>query len=210
MKNLKQHWEDLYGKRADNEVSWFQENPITSLNLIKKYCSESKDKSIIDVGGGNSRLITELVKMSLNNLSVLDISKEALERSRQRIPSAPVKWIESSILDFHSEDEIYLWHDRAVFHFLITKEDIDRYVRIAKQSILMGGYLILATFSETGPKICSGLPIAQYSKSRFCQLFEPEFQMLECFEEVHHTPFDTEQNFIWIVFKRTSYETNNS
>jgi hypothetical protein len=202
MSNSKQYWDNIYIDKKDNEVSWFQENPITSLNLIKKYSSNNKDLSKIDVDGGNSMLTAQLVKNGYSKLYVLDISKKALDRSQERIPNAPIVWIESNILDCDSIKDINIWHDRAVFHFLTKEEDIKKYVALAKNSVIKNGYLILSTFSESGPEKFSGLPITQYTEIKFRNLFESTFELQECFEEEHNTPFNTQQDFIWIVFKK--------
>ena len=202
MENSKQHWENIYANKGDNEVSWYQEEPRTSIAIIDKYCKGKKEKSIIDVGGGNSMLADELIRRNYTNLCVLDISGKALDRSKERIPDSPIRWIENNILDCELMGSMEIWHDRAVFHFLTEKSDIEKYVKIVKQSIVKDGYLIIATFSENGPEKCSGLPITQYSEVKFRNLLEPEFSLEECFEETHKTPFETEQNFIWVVFKR--------
>jgi ribosomal protein L11 methylase PrmA len=202
MDNIKQHWEGIYSNKQDNEVSWFQENPEVSLSLIEKYSYSQKNLSIIDIGGGNSLLSIKLADRGFKKLSVLDISKAALERSRKRNPQASITWIETNILSGLVIENIDIWHDRAVFHFLTIKNDIHKYVSIASKAIVKNGYLILGTFSESGPKKCSGLPITQYSEKKFRELFEPNFEFIECFEEKHTTPFNSEQNFIWGVFKR--------
>lgn len=202
MKNIKQHWETIYNKKEDNEVSWFQENPEVSLTLIEKYSFGQKDLSVIDIGGGNSLLSGKLADRNYKKLCVLDISKAAIERSRKRNPKASIKWMETDILTCILIKEIDIWHDRAVFHFLTDKQDIQKYVSIASESVVKNCYLILGTFSESGPEKCSGLPITQYSEKKFRDLFEPNFELIECFEETHTTPFNSEQNFIWVVFKR--------
>jgi len=201
MRNIKQHWETIYESKADNEVSWFQKNPTTSIRLIETYCKD-KNSRIADIGGGNSLLAAALDKKQFKNITVLDISAKGLERSRRRIPNAPIKWVESDILNCPLVD-IEIWHDRAVFHFLTDVKYIKRYVDITSNEIVKGGYLILGTFSETGPEKCSGLTITQYSKTKFQSLFGEHFKLIECFNETHHTPFNTQQNFIWVVLQRS-------
>ncbi|TLX76966.1 methyltransferase domain-containing protein [Labilibacter sediminis] len=202
MKDAKQHWEKIYQTKGDHEVSWFQDKPELSMRLIQKYTGEEKDVAIIDVGGGNSLLAKVLVDSGYDNLSVLDISKCALERSKERILDAPVNWIESDILSYKFSYQFKVWHDRAVFHFLTAKNDIQKYIDQVSGAVVKEGYLILGTFSEEGPLKCSGLEITQYSKSKFKDLFEGNFELVECFDEVHKTPLGTDQNFIWVVFKR--------
>jgi len=200
MDELKIHWENIYNSKTDNEVSWFQEHPETSLNLIKKY-GESQ-QSIIDIGGGNSKLTYQLVQNGFDNITLLDISKRALERNLERLPNANINVIEKNILDLKLNEQVHIWHDRAVFHFLTKKVNIKKYAEVVTDSVESGGNLILATFSEFGPDKCSGLPITQYSEEKFVELFEPTFKLLECFNEIHKTPFNSEQNFIWVVFKK--------
>ena len=201
--NSKQHWETVYETKADQEVGWFQENPEVSVRLLEKYTS-AKDASIIDVGGGNSFLIKVLYDQGFSKLCILDISKKALERNKSRFgeKSESVNRIESNVLDFSSDKPFHTWHDRAVFHFLTTDNEINKYAEVAANNIVSGGFLILATFSLSGPKHCSGLPISQYSEKKFCTVFNDNFNLVECFEEVHTTPSGNPQNFIWAVFKR--------
>lgn len=200
--DTKLHWENIYANKADNEVSWFQEKPGTSLALIKKYSFNDKSVSIADIGGGNSVLALELVKNAFSNICVLDISAKALKRNRERVKDGKVKWVESNILACDELQNIEIWHDRAVLHFLTNEKDIRKYVQVASVSIIRGGYLLLGTFSEKGPDKCSGLPITKYSESKFRKFFGKDFSLTESFEEVHTTPFNTTQNFIWCVFKR--------
>lgn len=198
----KEHWERIYNTKTDNEVSWFQANPEVSITLIERYSGGNKEKSVIDIGGGNSLLASELVDRAYSNLSVLDISNTALQRSRDRIPNYPVNWIEGNILECDYLSDIDIWHDRAVFHFLTDRKDILKYVEIVTASIIKNGFLILGTFSELGPDKCSGLQVSQYSETKLTGLFETKFNLVECIDEVHITPFNTEQNFIWAVFRR--------
>lgn len=202
MSDNKLHWENIYTNKQDHEVSWFQEYPGISLDLVEKYCNGDHKKSIADIGGGNSLLVSELVKKGYENLCVLDISAAALERSRTRINSDKVEWINSDILNCDELNRIDIWHDRAVFHFLTDSDDIARYVDKVSETITIDGYLILGTFSETGPEKCSGLTVSRYSKTKFNQLFGQAFKLEECFEETHTTPFNTKQNFIWGVFRK--------
>jgi SAM-dependent methyltransferase len=197
--NSKQHWEKIYQSKADTEVSWFQPLPEYSLKLIEKFSYGNSQLSIADVGGGNSMLANELVKKGY----VLDISKASLERNKKRIPDAKINWVESDILEHDFREDIYIWHDRAVFHFLTHDKDVQKYYEIASTTISPGGYLILGTFSESGPVKCSGLPIRQYSKEKFEAVFGEKFTIEDCFSEEHITPFNTQQNFIWCILKRS-------
>lgn len=199
----KEHWETVYKTNADLDVGWYQEHPDTSVKLVEKY-STKLDEAIIDVGGGNSHLSRILSEKGYTNLTVLDLSSQALKRSKTRIgcEANQLKWIESDILDFEASHQYQVWHDRAVFHFLLAEDDTKKYAYVASKSIPKGGFLILGAFSLTGPKMCSGLPITQYCEEDFCKVFEKSFKLVECFENVHITPSGNAQNFIWVVFKK--------
>ena len=203
MTKRKQHWENVYETKGDQEVSWYQEIPVTSLNLIDSL-NLKKDDAIIDVGGGNSNLAVELSKKGFKNLSVLDISAKSLERTKLKLKQTTenVNWIVSDILEFQPSYKFSLWHDRATFHFLTEKEDIEKYVKLVEKTIKSDGLLIIATFSNTGPLKCSGLEITQYSKETLLGLFHDKLELIDAFDDVHKTPFETEQNFIYTVFKR--------
>ncbi len=201
--NRKQHWEAVYGTKSDQAVGWFQENPETSINLVEKYAPETEAR-IIDVGGGNSYLTKILFDLGYQNITVLDISSKALERSISRFGKniGKLSWVESDILEYVSPLPFQVWHDRAVFHFLTDEKEIYKYAEVAAKNILKDGFLFLGTFSLTGPQTCSGLEITQYSEKMFCGVFDDFFDLVECFENVHTTPSGNPQNFIWIVFKR--------
>ncbi|MFT6748070.1 MAG: 2-polyprenyl-3-methyl-5-hydroxy-6-metoxy-1,4-benzoquinol methylase [Glaciecola sp.] len=203
MKDFKTHWEGVYNSKSDQEVSWYEEVPETSLRLIKGV-NPSKSDAIIDVGGGNSNLTIEPSKEGFSNLSVLDISAKALERTKAKEggKSADVNWIVSNVVDFTPKDQFSIWHDRAVFHFLNQEEDIQKYVELVTSSVADSGVLILGTFSPEGPSKCSGLDIKQYSAKELEMLFQKGFKMEQSFQEVHKTPFDTEQSFTYVVLRK--------
>jgi hypothetical protein len=208
MANTKQHWENIYTNKSDNEVSWFQEKPQTTLKLIEKYTFNDKSISIADIGGGNSILTLELVEKGFSNISVLDISAKALDRNRERVKNVPIKWIECDVLTCNELNNLTIWHDRAVLHFLTNKDEIKKYVQIATKAIIANGYLIIGAFSETGPDNCSGLPVIKYSESLLKKVFEKDFDLVECFEETHTTPFNSKQNFIWGVLRKKDNENS--
>lgn len=199
----KVHWENVYKNKSDQQVSWYEELPLQSLELIEEL-SLDKNAAIIDVGGGNSNLTLELLKNKYTNLTVLDISNQALKRTQAKADNRKdeIQWICGDVLNFQPTFQYDLWHDRATFHFFTDKPDILKYIQIAQSSIKKNGYLILATFSMTGPKKCSGLDICQYSKETLNTLFEEDFTILKSFERMHQTPFETEQNFIYTVFQK--------
>lgn len=199
--NNEQHWENVYQHKTPKEVSWTQDKPNTSLNLIFS-CNPNKSASIIDVGGGDSKLVDFLLEEGFRNITVLDISTAALDRAKIRLgnKSHYVKWVVSDITNYTPDRKFDIWHDRATFHFLTTAEDINKYLNIAKHAT--NGHLIMGTFSDNGPKQCSGLDIKQYSEVQLVKQFEKAFQKIECIKEEHTTPFDTKQIFTFCKFKK--------
>ena len=197
----KKHWETVYLTKLPNEVSWTQENPKTSLDFIRE-THLGKSAKIIDIGGGDSKLVDFLLEEGYENISVLDISVKALERAQNRLGKSAEKihWIVSEITEFKPQLEYDIWHDRATFHFLITAEQIEKYVAIAEKCI--NGFLVIGTFSDQGPKKCSGLDIKQYSESELETLFSNRFKKIKCISENHVTPFQTTQNFTFCVFEK--------
>jgi 2-polyprenyl-3-methyl-5-hydroxy-6-metoxy-1,4-benzoquinol methylase len=203
MNKKKEHWEDVYKKKTDNQVSWYQVVPATSLRLINEL-HLSRDSSIIDIGGGNSNFTIDLQKMGYKNLCVLDISGLALMRTKEKMGDAAnaVNWIESDVLDLNELNKYDVIHDRATFHFLTHEDDIKKYVDIVSGAIIKGGHLVISTFSHTGPEKCSNLHVSQYSSSTLSLLFKENFVLTCSFNEVHTSPYQTTQDFIFCVFTR--------
>lgn len=201
--NRKNHWENIYDTKALEEVSWYQPTPETSLEFIKNLNLE-KDAAIIDIGGGDSLLVDFLLNLGYTNISVLDISEKAIERAKERLgeKAGMVKWIVSDITRFNPSEKYDVWHDRATFHFLISEEDISAYLEITGKAVKENGHLFIGTFSENGPKKCSGIEIRQYSEDSLNDTFGPEFQKINCFKVDHKTPFDTFQNFVFCSFQK--------
>lgn len=201
--DAKEHWENVWTTKKSNEVSWYQEYPQTSINLILP-TNPSKDAKIIDVGGGDSNLAETLLNLGFKNITVLDISANALERAKKRLgnKSSMVTWIESDILEFENDNRYDIWHDRALLHFLTSEENLKNYVKLVKQHVMQGGYLIISTFSTKGPIKCSGLDTRQYSKESIKELFSNEFEHVKSFEEEHVTPRGMGQIFTWNVFRK--------
>jgi hypothetical protein len=201
--DLKSHWENIYSSKKEDGVSWFQEHPKTSIDLIEKY-STDKSISIIDIGSGRSKILKNLIENGYDDLTYLDISQEACSKSKISLGNKQdlVQWHVENVLDFNIEKNFLIWHDRAVFHFLISKDDLEKYKQVALKNIVDGGYLILGTFSENGPKKCSGLNVSRYSPESLKKIFNPEFMMIESFAIDHKTPFDTNQNFLFSIFKK--------
>jgi 2-polyprenyl-3-methyl-5-hydroxy-6-metoxy-1,4-benzoquinol methylase len=203
MNKKKEHWEDVYGKKDDHQVSWYQDVPETSIRLINEL-QLSRDSSIIDIGGGNSNFTIELQKMGYKNLCVLDISGLALIRTKEKMGGAAnaVNWIESDVLDLNELNKYDVIHDRATFHFLTHEDDIKKYVDIVSGAIIKGGHLVISTFSLTGPEKCSNLRVSQYSSSGLAQVFNENFKLIRVVNEVHTSPYNTKQDFIFCLFAR--------
>jgi len=198
----KAHWEKVYKTKSDKEVSWFEDLPKTSLHLINELDIDLSD-SIIDVGGGNSNLISELYKKGFRDLTVLDISGNSIEKTQKKMGDGAknIHWIESDILEFAPEKKYTLWHDRATFHFLTDPEDKLKYKSRLIHALKENGYFVLSTFSYEGPKKCSGLDICQYDTKLLTQIFDDTFELKKIFNENHKTPFNTTQNFIFSIWK---------
>lgn len=196
----KQHWETVYETKNPNEVSWTQEIPKTSLAFIHSFDLD-KSAKIIDIGGGDSKLVDHLLDQGFENITVLDISEKALEKAKIRLgeKAKKVTWIVSDILDFEPTENYHVWHDRAAFHFLTTENEIEKYKSIVKNSV--DGFLIIGTFSQNGPLKCSGLEISQYSEEKLTSTFEDNFDKINSVLEDHQTPFGTTQNFLFCSFK---------
>ncbi len=196
----KQHWEKIYRTKAPHEVSWTQEVPVLSLDFIRRL-GLPKTARIIDVGGGDSKLVDHLLQEGYTNITVLDISAAAIERAKSRLGAAAenVKWIVADILDFKPKEQYDCWHDRAAFHFQTSQEKIDVYLNIVRKAAK--GIVIVGTFSTEGPQKCSGLEVKQYNEASMKTTFEAnEFRNIECRREDHITPAGAVQNFVFCSF----------
>ena len=195
----KTHWEEVYASKPVTEVSWFQEHSDLSLRLIEQ-TGVAPRGHIIDVGGGASTLVDDLLAHHFENITVLDLSAAALGTAQERLGprASEVAWVQADIttvsLPRHSFD---VWHDRAVFHFLTRAEDRQRYVQAVRQSVKPGGHVIVATFASDGPLWCSGLDTMRYSPDALRAEFGEAFELVESARETHETPFGTEQKFIY-------------
>lgn len=201
MENNSKHWEKVYQTKQPNEVSWTQEIPKTSLDFIHSF-KLHKSAAIIDVGGGDSKLVDYLLEEGFENITVLDISGKALERVKNRLgeKSRKVKWVVSDVTAFKTKETYDVWHDRATFHFLITAPQINKYLETARS--VVKGYLTIGTFSHNGPKKCSGLGIKQYNEEELQSQLSNGFKKVKCISEDHITPFNTSQNYLFCSFKR--------
>ena len=197
----KKHWENIYQKKEIDGVSWYQKVPIESLQLIKKYSISNSDK-IIDIGCGKSFLADNLLELNYTDISLVDISSNALKEVKNRLQNKSLNFIETDILNFNSNDKYDIWHDRAVFHFITNPEGIEKYISLCNKYINNQGILIIGTFAEDGPLKCSGLEIKRYSVDQISNLFEENFELVESFKMLHKTPFDTEQSFSFCVLRK--------
>lgn len=205
METVKNHWENIYGNKSSNEVSWTQAIPKTSLDFLHSF-NLCKDASIIDVGGGESKLVDFLLDEGFTDVTVLDISERALERAKQRLGerASQVQWIVSDVTKFVPRRKYHVWHDRATFHFLTSAAEISKYVSLASNYIDNQGFMTIGTFSNNGPTKCSGLPIKQYSDETLTSVLIEHFEKMRCITEDHETPFHTIQNFLFCSFRKAA------
>lgn len=201
--NRHKHWENIYKTKQLCELSWYQPTPTTSLEFIKQFNIPITAK-IIDVGGGDSFFVDNLIDLSYQDITVLDISETAIDRAKSRIGerAKKVKWIVADAATFKPTEKYDFWHDRATFHFLTQDIEIKHYIDTVQQSINPTGILVIGTFSENGPKNCSGLDIKQYSETSMIKLLRNFFEKIKCITIEHKTPFDTIQNFIFCSFRK--------
>jgi 2-polyprenyl-3-methyl-5-hydroxy-6-metoxy-1,4-benzoquinol methylase len=201
MMNRKEHWENVYSTKLADEVSWYQQYPDISLQLIESAHIE-KNQAIIDVGGGASVLAEYLLNQEFTNISVLDISHSALTQAKKRLAekSSLIHWIESDVIDFTADFQFTLWHDRAVFHFLTQVEDRQAYIDALKKHVVINGHVIIATFSLEGPKQCSGLETVQYNDILIADTLGKSFSLKKTVSEMHKTPSQKIQTFSYFYF----------
>ncbi len=201
----KQHWEKVYANKPVDSVSWFQPHAVQSMKIIQRL-SLDKSAHIIDVGGGASTLVDDLLAQGYSDVSVLDLSAYALQVAKERLGDTAhrVQWIEGDITQvLLPEHRFDLWHDRAVFHFLTDEAGRHRYIETVLKSVRPGGYILVATFAEDGPKQCSGLPVQRYSAGSLHAEFGSPFELLGHKKEIHQTPFGSLQKFIYCLCRVT-------
>lgn len=202
--NTKTHWEHIYETKAPTQVSWYQEHAKFSLQYIQNTGIRKTDH-IIDVGGGASNLVDDLIAYGFQQISVLDVSGAALQLARQRLGghAVDVNWIEADITQADLPYQAYdVWHDRAVFHFLTQSADRQHYIDIVQHAVRKGGHVIVATFAPDGPERCSGLEVVRYSPESLHGEFGDDFELIDSTHQTHQTPFGTEQKFIYCYCRR--------
>jgi len=200
--NRKNHWEDVYKDKSPLDVSWYQSEPVLSLQFIHN-TQIDHDAAIIDVGGGASVLVDHLCKQGYSNIAVLDISAKALSCVKDRLGDRAdyIEWYDEDVTCFKPAHQFALWHDRAVFHFLTDKTDRRNYVDVLKRALMPNGHLIIAAFAIGGPTKCSGLDIVQYDAEKLKAELGEDFELVEEANEKHVTPSKTEQQFSYFRFR---------
>ena len=199
----KNHWEKIYSTKLLKEVSWFQPVPEISLQLIQETNPSAKSK-IIDVGGGDSLLVDHLLELGFSDITVLDISEKAILRAKERLgeKEKKINWVVHDVVSFQSAEKYDVWHDRATFHFLTREEEISSYLKLLDLYLKPNGILIVGTFSEKGPKKCSGIDIKSYSQEEMINTFSEKFQKIKCLNTDHLTPSQATQNFTFCMFRK--------
>jgi 2-polyprenyl-3-methyl-5-hydroxy-6-metoxy-1,4-benzoquinol methylase len=202
-KDANTHWDTVYRTKAPDAVSWYRPHLETSIDLIQRVAPDSS-AAIIDVGGGESTLVDDLLAKGYRNVSVLDISPTAIDVARKRIgePARHVTWIVADVTQVILPSQCYdVWHDRAVFHFLISQEERTAYVQRVAGSMRLGGHVIVATFGPEGPNKCSGLDVVRYDAQSLHAEFGRHFRLMESATELHQTPSGTTQQFLYCLCK---------
>lgn len=199
----KNHWENIYQTKELKDVSWFQPTPETSLDFFKQFNVPTNAK-VIDIGGGDSFLVDHLLDLGYHDVTVLDISAAAIERAKQRLgdKAKHVKWIVADAANFKPSENYDFWHDRAAFHFLTDEKEISNYLKTAQENINPTGVMVIGTFSEQGPKKCSGIEIKQYTETTMTERLKKFFEKIKCIRVDHTTPSDTIQNFVFCSFRK--------
>lgn len=211
MKNLKEHWEGVYGDPTRNEFTWTQKEPTQMLALLQRI-NPDLNLPVIDVGGGDSLLVDHLIALGFKDITVLDISGNAITRAKKRLgeKASKVKWVISDIADFKSEKKYNVWIDRATFHFAVSKLDREKYLEIVQQNTNSKSNLLISTFSDNGPQKCSGLEVKQYNRYSLTDEFKDSFDRTYSCRELHYTPHGETQEFIYVTFeKRNQLENPN-
>ena len=197
--DARKHWEKIYTEKAPDELSWYCAHLDASLSLIER-ASVSRSVAVIDVGGGESTLVDDLLARGYQNVTVLDISGAAIEANRRRMGSTAerVHWLVADITRVDLEPFAFdVWHDRAVFHFLTASDDRAAYVRQVARAVRTGGHVIVSTFGPEGPTRCSGLDVVRYDADSLHAEFGRRFRLMESSKQLHHTPFGTLQQFLY-------------
>lgn len=206
LENRAQHWANVYQTKQPTEVSWYRPHLERSLDLIAR-AAQNLDAAIVDVGGGASTLGDDLVEGGYRHVTVVDVSSQALDMARSRLGERgrDVKWVVADITTPTVDRERFdVWHDRAVFHFLVGESDRSSYRARLAETLKPGGSAIIATFAMDGPPRCSGLPVVRYSAESLAAEFGPDFSLVDTFNEIHQTPAGGTQAFCYVWFRHSS------
>jgi len=201
--SVREHWQRVYGQKAEDELSWHQARPATSLLLISQG-GVGPEARVVDVGGGASRLADALLEAGFRDVTVLDVSEEALETARRRLGqrASSITWVVADATRWEPGASFDLWHDRAVFHFMTRPEEREAYLASLRRSLRIGGQAIIGTFATGGPERCSGLPVQRYEPESLAAVLGAEFRLVDSLHEDHHTPAGKVQKFQFSRFVR--------
>ncbi len=196
------HWEGVYTSKGESDVSWFQDNPALSLELIAAI-APPPNAAIVDIGGGASRLVDRLVEKGFEAVTVLDLSGAALAAAKVRLGgrAAEVRWLVADATTWEPPQAYDIWHDRAAFHFLTAEPDRTAYVARLRRALKSGGHAIIATFAPDGPERCSGLPVVRYDAASLGRTLGREFELVDTRRQLHATPWGSTQSFQFSVFR---------
>ena len=200
--NRRTHWDSVYENKGEREVSWFQESPAPSLDLIA-LTGATTSSAIVDIGGGASRLVDALLAMGHQDVTVLDLSGAALKAAKARLGARAdrIHWLVADATVWEPVKRYDIWHDRAAFHFLTDEKDRTAYIARLKRGLKIGGHAIIATFALDGPEKCSGLPVARYDSASLGQALGTAFKPVHTQRHEHATPWDSRQIFQFSVFR---------
>jgi SAM-dependent methyltransferase len=197
------HWQNVYQTKGERDVSWFQERPAIALDLIRA-TGVNNSASIIDIGGGVSRLVDALIDEGFDSITVLDLSEKALATSRARlgVRAGQVKWVVADVTTWQPSQAYDVWHDRAALHFLTETNDQTAYAECVRKAVRLGGHVIIGTFALDGPERCSGLPVVRHDAASLGKVLGPSFELVESRNHAHQTPTGTIQRFQFSWFRR--------
>jgi len=197
------YWNQIYRTRSPDEVSWYESTPATSLTRIRAAIAEGAT-SVVDIGGGASKLVDNLVGMDLSRIAVVDVAETSLDIAKSRLGSEAtrVEWIAADITKIHDIGRFGIWHDRAVLHFLTDPSDRGAYVDLCARTVLPGGIAIVATFAVDGPETCSGLPVHRYAIDELIEQCGSRFELIDSERHIHTTPTGVRQSFMYSSFRR--------
>ena len=200
--NRAAHWQSVYEHKADRETSWFQDEPVPSIDLVR--CCLPRGGRVVDIGGGTSALAGQLAQQGFD-VTVVDISSAAIDRAKIRAGhlAERIRWVVADVTSLHDLGEFDLWHDRAAFHFLTAHDDRLRYAALAAKSVVPGGHLVLGAFGTNGPEQCSGLPVERYDEAKITAAFADGFALARSLSHTHITPWGKPQEFFYAVMQRT-------